>query len=589
MGIDEQVLSFMKKTNDAITDMVSTIIDVDSISKGYHWEQKEFTNKFGTTYKKKVRVADKPNGHEAPKSSIDKDEVISAVKEKLNVSAQQEKTMLTALSSVLSQHKELVASVTPVGSKEFLVLGKKTDNKGMFSTSVTAFSDGIELTALRGKEVYSQKKVANTNPNAVSTFIECSLQGLRTQKDATPTQVADYISTAMSDKKAQEVTYKLSKQLQDTYEVNTSGYLPQLVFHSKSKTTPSVYLDVSETTVDNKPALEVSATYADAVIRTDTFMMDKGTPDELVDKLNNLAHGRYEVFMATDRQVKDYLKGVDFGGDANKELAYKVHQDMQPFRTNTLEDVDGFEMNFSANGVQDTVHSSVYYNDANKELVFSMSGQVNGGSEPIVVQEPITSLDDAHEIMDKFYEEVDKANNIAPEDKNFDSLTDAQAEQAVKNATVSVGSIIQETTSFSKKTSKEIAREIVEEAQNYEGDTLSERIENFCSNVTEYGCNSGGVPSMIYYNDTNDFYDENEEEIQQMLTDFREETGSENWYPNGYEDDSDDKVIYDEESDDYIDNPDYELSTQNKDVLAKFAYEKACYDVLLEYESRKGR
>lgn len=575
----------MKKTNNTIADMMSTIVDIDSLNKAYHWEQKEFTNRFGTTYKKKVRVADKPNGHEVPKSSIDNDEIISTVKEKLNVSAQQEKTMLTALEGVLSQHKELVSSVTPVGSKEFLVLGKKTGNKGMFSTTITAFSDGIELTALRGKEVYSKKKVSNSNPNAVSTFIECSLQGLRTQKDATPTQVADYISTAMSDKKAQEITYKLSKQLQDTYEMSTSGYIPQVVFHSKSKDTPSVYFDISETTVDNKPALEVSATFADQVVKTDTFMMDKVTTDELVDKLNNLAHGRYEVNKARPDQVRDYLKGVNFGGEANKKLAFDTYKDIKAPSTNTLEDVDGIEMNFSANGVYETVRSSVYYDESNKKLMFSMSGRVDKDSKPIVVQEPITSLDEAHKLMDKFYEEVN-SNSLPPEYKDFDSLSKEEKKDAINNSLDTVTKLVGYRTMFSTKTSKEMAEEIVEEAQAYDGDSLSDKIKNYCDDVATNGCNSGAVPSMVYYDDTNDFYDKNEEDIQDMLDGTRAELGDDDWFPQGYEDDSDEKVIYDEENDEYIENPDYELSANNKDVLAKFAYELACYDLSLRYTRR---
>jgi hypothetical protein len=49
--------------------------------------------------------------------------------------------------------------------------------------------------------------------------------------------------------------------------------------------------------------------------------------------------------------------------------------------------------------------------------------------------------------------------------------------------------------------------------------------EDFINDLIKYGCQSGMVGELIYYNDTENFYDNHQEEIDQLLAEFIDETG----------------------------------------------------------------
>ncbi|MGB5943288.1 MAG: hypothetical protein WBG71_10430 [Leeuwenhoekiella sp.] len=77
----------------------------------------------------------------------------------------------------------------------------------------------------------------------------------------------------------------------------------------------------------------------------------------------------------------------------------------------------------------------------------------------------------------------------------------------------------------------------------------------FLEDVTQHGCVSGVVTSLIYYTDTHKFFDDHYEEINDLRTDFEEETG----------------ILLKIEGD-------------LKNYLAWFAFETVCYGLLSELE-----
>lgn len=62
-------------------------------------------------------------------------------------------------------------------------------------------------------------------------------------------------------------------------------------------------------------------------------------------------------------------------------------------------------------------------------------------------------------------------------------------------------------------------------------DILTDRAENeikgFIGDVLQNGCVSGIVSELIYYKDTNDFYDKYEQEIEDLITEQMDEQGIE--------------------------------------------------------------
>jgi hypothetical protein len=85
---------------------------------------------------------------------------------------------------------------------------------------------------------------------------------------------------------------------------------------------------------------------------------------------------------------------------------------------------------------------------------------------------------------------------------------------------------------------------VIEEALN------SSTIYSFFHDLLNYGCVSGMVSSLIYYADTEKFFDEHYEEIMDLKTEFEESTGESMKIPH-----------------------------QLKNHLAWFAFEQTAYDL----------
>lgn len=115
---------------------------------------------------------------------------------------------------------------------------------------------------------------------------------------------------------------------------------------------------------------------------------------------------------------------------------------------------------------------------------------------------------------------------------------------------------------------------------NLKNNVLDYYINNNYENVEEllrdmedlqkYGCISGMIGSLIYYDDTNKFYDENKEEINEILADVINGTGLSMEELFGDKFDKDDPLVID---------------YSNKNLLAWFGFEETSnrlYDEIVE-------
>ena len=111
--------------------------------------------------------------------------------------------------------------------------------------------------------------------------------------------------------------------------------------------------------------------------------------------------------------------------------------------------------------------------------------------------------------------------------------------------------------------SKFVVKDILEDSEGYNGETLKERILARLEDVS-YGCQSGTVGCLIYYKDTTAFFKRYKKEIISLLNDtadgIGETTGSLLSGLNGWDD-----------------NDPFAEDVTNQNLLAWFAYEEtAC-------------
>ena len=90
----------------------------------------------------------------------------------------------------------------------------------------------------------------------------------------------------------------------------------------------------------------------------------------------------------------------------------------------------------------------------------------------------------------------------------------------------------------------------------------------YLKDVTKYGGQSGSISGLIYYTDTNKFYDENEKEIEDILEEYKENCGFK----------SRPEAIMNL-------NGSAEDMTQEKNLLAWMAYEEVARLILEEMEN----
>ncbi len=96
---------------------------------------------------------------------------------------------------------------------------------------------------------------------------------------------------------------------------------------------------------------------------------------------------------------------------------------------------------------------------------------------------------------------------------------------------------------------------------NYDNDVeLLEDMEN----LQKYGCISGMIPELIYYDDTNKFYDEYKDDINKLLSDTMQNTGLSIEELFGEKYDKEDPLIVD---------------CFNKNLMAWFGFEETSYQL----------
>lgn len=105
---------------------------------------------------------------------------------------------------------------------------------------------------------------------------------------------------------------------------------------------------------------------------------------------------------------------------------------------------------------------------------------------------------------------------------------------------------------IAQETESELKKEVIEDILD-QGEE-SEDIISYMKDVLNHGCVSGTVSSLIYYTDTQKFFDKYQSEIFDLYNNYRTETGA---------------------------TPDFELNSNN---LAWFSYEQTIYNLLNELE-----
>ena len=116
-----------------------------------------------------------------------------------------------------------------------------------------------------------------------------------------------------------------------------------------------------------------------------------------------------------------------------------------------------------------------------------------------------------------------------------------------------------------------VVRDIVADSDNYNGDTLAERIAARLEDVS-HGCSSGTVSGLIYYSDTTAFFKKFKAEIIELAKDtadsLGESLGAFLSSLNGWDDE-----------DPFCED------VYNRNTLAWFAYEEIAYQLGNEIEN----
>lgn len=94
-------------------------------------------------------------------------------------------------------------------------------------------------------------------------------------------------------------------------------------------------------------------------------------------------------------------------------------------------------------------------------------------------------------------------------------------------------------------------------------DNIEDLITNL-KDLQKYGCVSGMIHSLIYYDDTNKFYEEYKEEINELLSNLINGTGLSITELFGNKFDNEDPLI---------------LDISNKNLLAWFGFEETAYSI----------
>lgn len=112
-----------------------------------------------------------------------------------------------------------------------------------------------------------------------------------------------------------------------------------------------------------------------------------------------------------------------------------------------------------------------------------------------------------------------KGESKLQEDNEEKYLEDVDAEVDEDNESDDLSNLIQE---FKDKNGmyEFVVDDLIDDCEDYEGDTLSEKLWKRCEDVLTHGCVSGMVGSLIYYTDTTAFFDKYVDEIYDLIEDY---------------------------------------------------------------------
>lgn len=79
---------------------------------------------------------------------------------------------------------------------------------------------------------------------------------------------------------------------------------------------------------------------------------------------------------------------------------------------------------------------------------------------------------------------------------------------------------------------KKVAEIIINKVEEY-ADTSDSSVKSFFKELFQQGCVSGMISELIYYEDTEKFYDKFYKEIEDLIYDWEEETGETVTVPHG--------------------------------------------------------
>lgn len=65
-----------------------------------------------------------------------------------------------------------------------------------------------------------------------------------------------------------------------------------------------------------------------------------------------------------------------------------------------------------------------------------------------------------------------------------------------------------------------VIEDIISDSDEYDGDTLKEKIQSRCQEILEHGCANGTVGSMVYYSDTVAFFDKYADDIYDLIDNY---------------------------------------------------------------------
>lgn len=206
---------------------------------------------------------------------------------------------------------------------------------------------------------------------------------------------------------------------------------------------------------------------------------------------------------AQSQKVKDWYK--EFYGD--DELGDEIREDLTFY--DLFEAMDNYLNVYKVLGVDDSIVRERVFDklaeimDVDYDYIYDQWLKTNGDT-----------TDEEVEAFLKRESNTKKANGIKGKITEVEVADEEEVED--EEETDELEDLIQEYKDKSPM-HEAIIEEIVDDAENYDGETKLDRIIARVDDIFNGPINDGGVSSLIYYSDTNDFYKSYEYDIEDMI------------------------------------------------------------------------